>query len=173
MAETALVFFFPPFSGGLSVRDDFFFFFSGIVSTETRSSHRSRRRVCVIFSVGHISLARCSKFGNQEACRAGRECARKIAALHLCVCPTWFKETGGCHSVRRSQVPTSIVIIVGISHLCLCTLQLWYNQWNYSQMFETLKNKSLEWTKISCDCTKYTKYKGQNLDVLSKDHPCA
>jgi len=33
----------------------------------------------------------------------------KIAALRLCVCPSWFKETRGLHSVRRSQVPTSII----------------------------------------------------------------
>jgi hypothetical protein len=32
----------------------------------------------------------------------------KIAALRLCVCPTWFKETGGLHSVRRSWVPLII-----------------------------------------------------------------
>jgi hypothetical protein len=33
---------------------------------------------------------------------------KKKAVLHLCVCPTWFKETGGRHSVRRSRVPTSL-----------------------------------------------------------------
>jgi hypothetical protein len=31
----------------------------------------------------------------------------KIAALRLCVCLSWFKETGGLHSGRRSGVPTS------------------------------------------------------------------
>jgi hypothetical protein len=31
----------------------------------------------------------------------------KIAALRLCVCLPWFKETGGLHSVRRTRVPTS------------------------------------------------------------------
>jgi hypothetical protein len=31
--------------------------------------------------------------------------------LRLCVCFSWFKETGGLHSVRRSRVPTSIYII--------------------------------------------------------------
>jgi hypothetical protein len=37
---------------------------------------------------------------------------KKKAALHLCVCLSWFKETGGLHSVRRSQVPTSIYIYI-------------------------------------------------------------
>jgi len=26
------------------------------------------------------------------------------------VCPSWFKETGGLHSVRRSRAPTSLYI---------------------------------------------------------------
>ncbi len=34
----------------------------------------------------------------------------KIVVLHLCVCPSWFKETGGLHNVRRSRVPTSNTI---------------------------------------------------------------
>jgi hypothetical protein len=34
---------------------------------------------------------------------------KKIAALHLCVCPTWFKETVEHHNVRRSRVPTSLI----------------------------------------------------------------
>ncbi len=38
----------------------------------------------------------------------------KIAALRLCVCLSWFKETGGLHSVRRSRVPTSIYIYIYI-----------------------------------------------------------
>jgi hypothetical protein len=32
----------------------------------------------------------------------------KLAALRLCVCLSWFKETAGLHSVRRTRVPTSI-----------------------------------------------------------------
>jgi hypothetical protein len=32
---------------------------------------------------------------------------KKKATLHLCVCLSWFKETRGLHSVRRSRVPTS------------------------------------------------------------------
>jgi hypothetical protein len=36
---------------------------------------------------------------------------KKQAALRLCVCVSWFKETGGLHSVRRSRVPTSSSII--------------------------------------------------------------
>jgi hypothetical protein len=32
----------------------------------------------------------------------------KLAALRLCVCLSWFKETRGLPSVRRSRVPTSI-----------------------------------------------------------------
>ncbi len=34
----------------------------------------------------------------------------KLAALHLCVCLSWFRETGGLHSVRRSRVLTSVLI---------------------------------------------------------------
>jgi hypothetical protein len=33
----------------------------------------------------------------------------KLAVLHLCVCLSWFKERGRLHSVRRSQVPTSML----------------------------------------------------------------
>jgi hypothetical protein len=32
----------------------------------------------------------------------------KLAALRLCVCLSWFKETGGLHSVQRTWVPTSM-----------------------------------------------------------------
>jgi hypothetical protein len=32
---------------------------------------------------------------------------KKLAALRLCVCLSWFKETGRLHSVPRSRVPTS------------------------------------------------------------------
>ncbi len=31
----------------------------------------------------------------------------KVSALRLWVCLSWFKETGGFHSVRRSQVPVT------------------------------------------------------------------
>jgi hypothetical protein len=31
----------------------------------------------------------------------------KLATLRLCVCLSWFKETRGLHSVRRTRVPTS------------------------------------------------------------------
>jgi hypothetical protein len=37
----------------------------------------------------------------------------KLAALRLCVCLSWFKETEGFHSVRRSWVPT-IYNILGV-----------------------------------------------------------
>jgi len=33
---------------------------------------------------------------------------KKKVASRLCVSFSWFKETGGLHSVRRSWVPTSI-----------------------------------------------------------------
>jgi hypothetical protein len=42
----------------------------------------------------------------------------KLAALRLCVCLSWFKETVGLQSVRRSRVPTSLDIICdGINDL--------------------------------------------------------
>jgi hypothetical protein len=33
---------------------------------------------------------------------------KKKTALRLSVSLSWFKETGGLHSVRRSRVPTSV-----------------------------------------------------------------
>ncbi len=45
----------------------------------------------------------------------------KLAALRLCVGLSWFKETGGFHSVRRSRVPTSILYIkANVLSICLC-----------------------------------------------------
>jgi hypothetical protein len=37
----------------------------------------------------------------------------KVVALRLCVCLSWFKETGGFHNARRSRVPT-IYNILGV-----------------------------------------------------------
>jgi hypothetical protein len=36
-----------------------------------------------------------------------KEKLKKETDLHLCASLSWFKETGGLHSVRRSRVPTS------------------------------------------------------------------
>jgi hypothetical protein len=68
--------------------------------------------------------------------------------------------------------------MVGISHLLCVPYNFDITMELYSEMFETFKNKSLltqgNWMYQNLTWhTKHTKYKGENLDVLSKDHPCA
>ncbi len=43
--------------------------------------------------------------------------------MRLCVCLSWFKETGGLHSVRRSRVPTSNVRMGLVCYIILFCLK--------------------------------------------------
>jgi hypothetical protein len=47
----------------------------------------------------------------------------------VCVCVSWFKEIGGLHSVRRSQVPTSKNIL---------TIEEWLEKFLEHILFEKL-----------------------------------
>ncbi len=61
-------------------------------------------------------VARAAAAGGRARSQKINKIKIKLAALHLCVCLSWFKETEGLHSVRRSRVPTSVCNNIQASH---------------------------------------------------------
>jgi hypothetical protein len=69
---------------------------------------RTTRAAICLFVCSSQTFANC---GQGSRCRGPGEVPRPVWPAHhaLCtpVCLSWFKETGGLHSVQRSRVPTS------------------------------------------------------------------
>jgi hypothetical protein len=93
-----------------------------------------------------ICLSVCSSLAARAArCGGPGEVPRPVwpAYRALCtpLCLSWFKETGGLHSVRRSRVPTSCIIIVLVKHWSIARAESQTNcdspyKWHLSWIFK-------------------------------------